>query len=412
MAEGKGVYTIFQSDIDLLSLFLGFTVSSATVFYVSNSKISIEKIIGLGISIVLIGIFLLSTLLLLLSEFAPQNPLFPNGYNTLLHNIYILVAFGLTLSISLISSVFQGKSLFRVVNRLTIINSIINFSIFGYLFYLSIFQEKQITVNQILLFSIIIYIINLLLWIYFYSKYIKVKPVFNFNYEKEIKPLFVFITIGHISHMVNFLTYKMDYWIVEHFNGSKELGIYSQAVGFAQMFWSITNPMMLVLTPFLTSKEGNEDLKSFKFYSRLNFTIIIVAVAMAFLVCGFIFPIYGEEFKNSVLPFRILSLGIIMSCMNKIFAVYIYSKNKIIYNLTASVISFFATLILDFTLIPIYGAIGASIATSISYTFLTIAVSYFLFVKLKVDFRDMFLLTKSDIASLRAKASFSIINKK
>ena len=43
MAEGKGAYSLFQSDIDLLALFLGFTISSAIVFFISNKKIAIAE---------------------------------------------------------------------------------------------------------------------------------------------------------------------------------------------------------------------------------------------------------------------------------------------------------------------------------------------------------------------------------
>jgi O-antigen/teichoic acid export membrane protein len=411
MAEGKGIYSIFQSDIDLLTLFLGFTISSAIVFYISNSKIALEKLIGIGITVILIGVVLLSFILIILNLSFSHNFLFPKGYNTLYHYFYLITAFALVISISIISSIFQGKSLFRVVNFLTIFNSCINFLVFGTLFYLSIFKHYPISINQVLLISILIYILNILLWAYFYKKYINIRPKFNFEYTSEIKPLFIFMTIGHIAHIVNFLTYKMDYWIVEHYNGAKELGYYSQAVGFAQMFWAITNPIIIVLTPYLTSKDSKESLESFKFYSRVNFTIIIILVAIAVLIAGIIFPIYGSEFSNSVLPFRILSIGIIMSCITKIFAVYIYSQNKIIYNLIASIIAFFITLALDFILIPVYGSIGASIATAISYTALTIAVSYFLFVKLKVDFKNMFILTKADIATIKTRIPIAIFKK-
>ena len=67
MAEGKGIYSIFQSDIDLLTLFLGFTISSAIVFYISNSKIALEKLIGIGITVILIGVVLLSLILIILN---------------------------------------------------------------------------------------------------------------------------------------------------------------------------------------------------------------------------------------------------------------------------------------------------------------------------------------------------------
>ncbi len=395
-AEGKGVYSIFQSDIDLLTLFLGFTISSAIVFYVSNNKIQINKLLGIGIAFAGIGALLLLFLFLIMHIFFKHNFLFPNGHESIFYHLYLLITFCVIMSTSTLSSIFQGKSLFKVLNFITIFNSSLNFIIYGVLFYLSETEKVKLEVDEILMTSAIIYIINLILWIILYIKYINILPDFKFSYKTEIKPLFIFVGIGHIAHMVNFLTYKMDYWIIDNYNGSKELGYYSQAVGFSQMFWSITNPIIIVLTPYLTSKNSNESVDAFKFYSRVNFTIVLSCVVIAFSFCGYVFPLFGKEFEHSVLPFRILSLSIIMSCITKIFAVYIYANNKITYNLIAALVAFIIALVTDFILIPKYGIIGASIATTISYTTLTIMVSYFLFIKLKLDFKNLFLITKSD----------------
>jgi O-antigen/teichoic acid export membrane protein len=382
---------------------LGFTISSAIVFFVSNKKIREDKLLGIGITSIGMGAFLLGLFLLIIPLIFSNNFLFPDGYNTLLYNAYLMINFCVVMAITTLSSVFQGRSLFKVLNFIAIFNSSLNFIVYGILFYLSEFEKYSITVDTILLASVSIYFINLCLWVVLYKKYIGIAPDFKFNYESEIKPLFVFVTIGHIAHMVNFLTYKMDFWIVEHYNGAKELGYYSQAVGFSQMFWAITNPIIVVLTPYLTSKDEHEGIDAFKFFSRVNFTIILFSVLIAFLLCGFIFPLYGKEFEYSVLPFRILSLSILMSCITKIFAVFIYARNKIIYNLIAACAAFVVTLVSDFILIPRYGMIGASIATTISYTTLTVMVSYFLFFKLKVSHKNLFLITASDFGSIIKK---------
>ncbi len=403
MAEGKGVYSLFQSDVDLLVLFLGFTISSAIVFYVSNNRIKIEKLFGIGIIFVLGGAVILSLSYFLIPLFFSENFLFPKGYESKFYHFYLLASFCVVMSTSILSSIFQGKSKFKVVNFISLFNSVLNFLTYALIFYLSEFKQYKIDVDFILTVSIIIYLINIFVWAYFFKRQINIMPSFSFDFKAEIKPLFVFITIGHIAHMVNFLTYKMDFWIVQHYNGAKELGYYSQAVGFSQMFWSITNPIIVVLTPYLTSKNNNEGLEAFKFFSRINFTIILILVLIAFFLSGFIFPLYGKEFEFSVLPFRILSISIIMSCITKIFAVYIYAQNKIIYNLIAASVAFVVTAICDFSLIPKYGMIGASIATAISYTTLTVMVSYFLFFKLKVTPNNLLLVTKSDYQNILQK---------
>lgn len=403
MAEGKGVYTIFQSDIDLLTLLFGFTFSSTLVYFVSSQKIALEKLIGVGVLIILIGCFVLSFLLFLLNASFSNNFLFPIHYSSLFHYCYLIISSIFVLIASLISSIFQGKSLFKIVNLNTIFISAINFIILGSVFAIQALKISTFTVNHILLISLTTYLINIFFWIVLFKKHIRINPVFKFDYKQDIKPIISFTALVYFSNIINFLTYKIDYWFVGFYSGVKELGIYSQAVGLSQMFLAFTTPILIVLTPYLSSKDSEKSLNTFKFYSRINFTVLVTLIIFAVSIAGYIFPIYGKEFTESVLPFRILSFAIIMSSITKVFGVYLHSKQLVKYNLIATIIGFSTTLFLDIILIPKYGAVGASIASVISYSALAISVLYFLLKKTEIKFNNMFLITLEDINMLKSK---------
>ncbi len=404
-AEGRGAYAIFTADTELLSQFLGFMITSAIVYYVANKKIATEKLLGIGIITTAFSLVALLTVFGLLKLFSFNGLLFPGPHDHLFHYAFLFIALLFIMTNQVLSALFQGRSMFKIINQVAIINSSVNFIVYGICFIIAMRHENVIDINTILAITLGVYALNFIVWMVLYRKHIRVKPVFNFDFKTDIRPLFIFISVGHLSQILSFLTYRMDYWILEHYKGSQELGYYAQAVGFGQMFWSITNPILTVLIPFLASENNESGMSHFKFYSRLNFTVILSGMLVFFVLADVIFPIYGADFSQSVLPFRIMAFGIIMSCITKVFATYIYVKNKLQYNLMVTIISFIFTLVLDLLLIPGQGMIGASIATTVSYTVATLVITWYMLVKFKVELKGLFLMNKSDFQSIRQKVS-------
>lgn len=404
-AEGRGAFAIFTADTELLSQFLGFMVTSAIVYYVANRRIAIEKLFGIGLLTTAFSMVALFIIFGLLKLLALNGLLFPGPHDHFFHYAFLVITLLFILTNQTISAIFQGKSLFKVINQVAIINSTLNFLIYGVCFVITLNHPGAVDINDILLITVVVYMINFLVWMYLYRRHIGVRPQFNFDYQKDIRPLFIFMSVGHLSQILSFLTYRMDYWILEHYQGSQALGYYAQAVGFGQMFWSITNPILTVLIPYLASDDSEEGMAHFKFYSRLNFTIILVGVGLLFALADFIFPIYGHDFTQSVWPYRIMAFGIIMSCITKVFATYIHVRNKLQYNLIVTIFSFLCTLLLDLWLIPTHGIIGASIATTISYTVATLVITWFMVVKFRVSLKGMFILNRRDVSSMIEKIS-------
>ncbi len=404
-AEGRGAYAIFTADTELLSQFLGFMITSAIVYYVANRKIALEKLLGIGILTTAFSMLALLAIFGLLKLFAFNGLLFPGPHDHLFHYAFLFLALLFIMTNQVLSSIFQGKSMFRIINTVAIINSSVNLLVYGACFFIALQNPAAIDINTILAITLVVYLLNVVVWLYLYRKHIRVRPVFRFDFKTDIRPLFIFISIGHLSQILSFLTYRMDYWILEHYKGSQELGYYAQAVGFGQMFWRITNPILTVLIPFLAAEDNPTNMSHFKFYSRLNFTVILIGVTVFFVFAGYIFPIYGADFSRSVVPFRIMAFGIVMSCITKVFATYIYVKNKLHYNLIVTIVSFVFTITLDLLLIPKHGMIGASIATTISYTMATIMIVWFVTVRFKLNIRDTFFLKGNDVRAVIHKFS-------
>lgn len=401
--EGQGVYTVFLSDTELFTLILSFSFSAGIVFFISNKKIATEKLIGLGVSFVGIGSAILLLTLLSAKFFNVFNFLFPQGYSSPTHILYLLLLFVNSTAIGFLSAVFQGRSHFNIVNRVSIFNAILNFLFFSTAFFLKYEFGKHIFVNEVLIISSCLTSINLITWLWFYFKMIGVKPKFNFNWALDVKPLFYIVILAHLAHVINFFNYRLDVYIVDYYCGQSELGIYSKAVNVAQMLWLISNPISNVLFPYLNDPDRPDHAKTFTFFSRINFTAVFAGIVFLFFISPFLFPLlFGQAFSDSVLPFRLLLPGILASAAAKLFGVYASSQNKIHYNIIATAIGLACTIVLDFTLIPYMGIKGAAIASCCSYVFTLLTLFIGLFVFLKLEIKNYFFLTLKDCKEILA----------
>jgi O-antigen/teichoic acid export membrane protein len=398
-AKGVGVVSIFQSDIELFNLFLSLSLAAAFVYFIASNKISITKLAGIAIIALFSGTFLLSAILFLVNSIFDQPFLFPKGHNTLFYNLYLIVVFFLTMFNTFTGALFQGRALFRYVNLVSIATSVLNLAGFSLMFIISRNSMEAVSVKWALCVTLTVVCINTALWLYLYIRHIGLWPSFRFSYRDEIKPLLLFVVIMYLSDLVNFFNYRLDLWIVEYYNGTEQVGYYSRAANVSQLLWVISIPIANVLIPYMTSsKKPGENSEVFTFFSRLNTTVVLFAVMLLILSADLIIPmVYGADFFRAVLPFKLLLAGILFSCMSKVMSLYPYVMGKVRYNLIATAVGFAFTVTLDILLIPKYGIIGASIASLVCYFSIFATNCFFVFVVLKVPFRNYFILTSGDV---------------
>ncbi len=399
-AEGRGVYTIFYNDIQFLCLFLSFGLNTGIIYFLSSGRSTAGKLAGVSLWILASSTVALGLLLFGWGRLFGGQFIYPDGYLSVWYTVYLVGSFFLSLLNVLIAALFQGRSNFRVINFVTVYNSIINFTFFLVLYGIHHFAPGYIGVREVLLLTGIVLLLNSALWLRLYIVYIREWPVLRFSFRDEMAAIISFAGLIHLSNIINFFNYRLDVWIVEHYKKTEQLGIYSLSANIAQMFWMLSAPIAGVLLPHLSGKDTNESRATYSFYSRLNFTLVLLFGVTAFFFAGIIPLIYGKEFGASILPFRILLAGIFLSCLTKLLATVVISKSRNWYNVVASSAGFVVTLVLDLALIPGYGIIGASIATVCSYAVIFLLYFYFIYSRLDMPLGNHFIMTRSDIKYL------------
>lgn len=401
--EAKGVFSLFQANYLLFLLIFSFGIQTGIVYFISSKKYTEQVVAGISSAIFLISSSILLGLLFTTYYLDISSFYLPENYNTIPYLISLFVLFFLSFFNNLITSFFQARSKFNAINRVSIINSVINAILFPLMyFYL---QEKQITVvekfNYVLVATLILLLLNSIIWFYLYMKQIAIIPKFNTVIVNKIKEFIAYSFLIYIGMFVNFFNYRLDLWIVHHYLDEKPLSHYSLAANIVQIILYLSVTIASVILPKLSNSEVEKRLEIFVKVSRFGFSFFFLLVIVAFSTSYFIIPLmYGDEFAPTIIPFQILSIGILFSCITQLFSMLLVASNKNIFNIIACSVGLVFTVVFDIYLIPKFNINGAAIATLISYFVIFIITYTFVLSKTTIKTRNLLIPTKQDVAYL------------
>jgi len=252
-------------------------------------------------------------------------------------------------------------------------NFILNFAeFFSRLSFLILFIylfDFTLSLNLVLVAFACSVVISSFFGLFFYFKKIKLqKDSFKFDFKKEILsysfPLF-FISLGFL------LLTEVDIFMIGLLSTSIEVSYYSVAKQIIIKLPQITLALAMGTLPIFAkiNSENKYDLKKkFNKLLKINLFIFSPIIIFLFIFSPYFIPfLYGTEYSASVLLLRILlpylffySFSILLSG----FLDYVGKAKKRAINLSVTMI---INIVLNYLLIPKYGAVGAALATTISY---------------------------------------------
>src|SRR3989344_5140393 len=153
--------------------------------------------------------------------------------------------------------------------------------------------------------------------------------------------------------------------------GQNEVAIYGIAKQIIIKLPQITTALVMGTLPLFAkiNSENKEEIKRLFFkLLKINYIVFgIIILGIIFFSDYFIPLIYGKEYMASALSLKILTVYLACTITSIIFnglLDYQGKANKRAVNVTLMIL---LNIILNLILIPKYGAVGASIATSIAY---------------------------------------------
>lgn len=266
---------------------------------------------------------------------------------------------------------FQGMENMKFI---TIINFLIRLSS---TILILIFIKNSSDYNLVLLFHSIGFLAGGLFSLFFAFKFFKIKfkiPRIKQVIEQMKDGWYVFLsTVGmnfYRESNIIILGFLTNYHIV---------GYYAAAEKLVKLIQSFNVPFVNTLYPYFGRKlNQNNSLNEFTKYNKIGFyyiIILIIITLIAFFCANLIVKYLGEQYTDSIIDFRILSLVIIFGGFNYYFGVLgLVNIGKEKYFSRYVWISGIVCIILCITLSHILKDIGAAIAMVAAEFLLTIMI--------------------------------------
>lgn len=204
---------------------------------------------------------------------------------------------------------------------------------------------------------------------YFYSRKF-IKQIFEFDltiWKYLLSESWPLILTG-VFIMVNM---RIDQVMLSKMTGDASVGYYSAAVNLVESLGIIPMAFMTSVFPLLAESFGRSREEHTKIYELsfkyLNMLVIPIAAGTTLLAAPIILFFYGNNFLPSVPGLQVLIWSEIFLFMGIVYSNLLVSTGaqKIIFVLTG--VSAAVNILLNLLLIPMYGIIGAGIATVVAY---------------------------------------------
>lgn len=381
--EGKGEASLILTSIAMV-LIVGNLVGGAPLVYLTPRK-SIFQLIQIAYSwIVIIAI---------LCYFLVFNFNLGIEPSWAKHIALLSLIEGLT-AVNL--AILIGKEKISWNNFTSILKSLF---LFGFLIYG--FQIAQINDLSTYLNGLYVsFSFGLLLSSYFAFQFIEFKTPDKLG--ELFKTLFKNGLLNQTSYILQFLSFRISYYIISTKLGDSELGIYSNAISIAESIWLISRSIALVQFSRIVNSDNLESNQKLTI-QLFKFTFILTLFALIplnLLPASFYELLFGEEFSSIKPIILFVSPGILAFNLFLIFGHYFSGIEKFKALTFVSLIGFIITLLTTLYLVELSGTKGVALATSISLIATTIFLGYKFKVSTHTPWRN-FLIDQKDFKSIK-----------
>lgn len=186
---------------------------------------------------------------------------------------------------------------------------------------------------------------------------------------------------AYVAALFAFLVLRIDLFLIKYLLGAQQTGYYSVAVTMVDMLYMLPVVVGTLLFPKLSSLPGEQDKWNLtkKAAIMIGITMFLLAGLSAVLAKPAVRLLFGKEFLPVIMAFVWLLPGIVMLSVNVIYMNYFASTGMPLITVYSPAIAAIGNIILNVKMIPAWGIIGASVASTISYGLMLVASVLYIF---------------------------------
>ena len=230
-----------------------------------------------------------------------------------------------------------------------------------------------------------------------------VRPVLTF---RGLKPHITPLLVLFASSIAISIYTVLDTLMLGFMTTYEEVGFYTNAMHMSKVILTAVTSLSIVAVPRVSYYMKDRDYANInvlmnKSFSVVSFLAFPIAIGMLCIAPTFVPLFFGDRFVGSIVPLMILSMLIISIGLNNLTGVQVLigmGLDKLfLYSVLVGTIS---NLILNVLLIPVYGAVGASVASVVAETLILFVTSFFVYKRTPIRIDNWLDITKALIGSL------------
>lgn len=237
----------------------------------------------------------------------------------------------------------------------------------------------------------------------FYYKYCGRIILYSFKeYRETATEMIRFGILNQVGTITQMLSFRLSYYVLDHFHGEAAVGVYSNGISLAESIWLIARSISLVQYARIANTDNRTEAA--KLTVRLiKFSIgasLIILIPLMLLPSSFFVFIFGNGFSGTRMVIWTLAVGVLVYNFSILTGHYFSGTGRYHINAISSSLGLVVSVILYFSLIPKFSMTGAGWATSLSYLVTTIILMTLFNRENKKWYRDL-IPSRSDIKQIK-----------
>ncbi len=173
--------------------------------------------------------------------------------------------------------------------------------------------------------------------------------------------------------MIGLLFKSFDKIMLSSIKGSQSVGAYDIGQRFSSLIKILQDSIVYAWNPYFMemaeTKSSAALNKLKKFFQEINILFGILSLALSFFAYELLIILTTPEFHSIKYLIPLLVIISYVQILSFVYTNQILFAGKLIYNLPISILSLSLNIILNVIMIPLYGVVGAVVATMISKLF-------------------------------------------
>lgn len=212
-----------------------------------------------------------------------------------------------------------------------------------------------------------------------------------------------FGVLAGLSSAVSYLNYRADALVVERYEGTRGVGVYSIAVYMGEAVWQFSGSLALATYSRVGSATREEAIVLTTRVMRHTLVILGAVCLGLFATADILVRILDPDYASAATALRILLPGVLLYGLAAAFSgYYTYQRGKPWASALVAGTGLVIDISLAFVLVPAYGINGAALASSIAYAAAILGALAIFMVASRVSPTSIFCPGRADIEDYRA----------